>query len=45
MDTYEINNGELNINYTLSIIKILMIIETLKRIYYYVIGNILFIDL
>ena len=45
MDTYEINDGELNINYTLSILKILMIIETLKRIYYYVIGNILFIDL
>ena len=45
MDTYEINEGELNINYALSILKILMIIETLKRIYYYAVGLILFINL
>ena len=34
MQTYEVIDGELIINYTLSVLKILMIIETLKRIYF-----------
>ena len=41
MDTYEIIDGELEINYLLSALKILMIIETLKRIYYYAVGIII----
>ena len=36
MDTYEKVDGNLYINYTLSVLKILMIIETLKRIFFYV---------
>ena len=44
-DTYEINDGELKINYILSVLKLLMIIETLKRIYFYIIGIIFFIGL
>ena len=45
MQTYEIIDGELIINYTLSVLKILMIIETLKRIYFYVVGIFLLFNL
>ena len=35
LDTYEIKDGKLKINKTLFILKILMTLETMKRIYYY----------
>ena len=44
-DTYKIVDGRLEINYTLSVLKILMIFETLKRIYFYIIGIFLLIDI
>ena len=45
LDTYEIKEGELKINIFLSILKILMIFETLKRIYYYSMGILILIDM
>jgi hypothetical protein len=36
LDAYEIKDGKINLNVPLFILKILMIIETLKRIYFYI---------
>ena len=45
LDTYEIKDGNLKINKILFILKILMILETMKRIYYYAKGIKLLISL
>jgi hypothetical protein len=36
LDAYEIKDGKINLNVPLFILKILMILETLKRIYFYI---------
>ena len=45
LDVFEIIDGNLKINTALLILKIFMILETLKRIYFYVLGIILLLSL
>ena len=44
-DIYESEENNLKINYILCALKILMIIEMLKRVYFYIIGSFIFLEM